>query len=99
MPYPRYQKIIDDLEKKLVVLNFDTNQYLGHYIKLCVYLSVRLGASEPCPFKKRHTEINGSGIKNIVLPVEFKLLVDTLFLGKFYHMIGKLFKITVFKRH
>src|SRR5659263_39261 len=66
--------------------------YLGHYIKLCVYLYARLGASEPCPFKKRHTEIYGSGIKSIVLPVEFKLLVDTLFLGKFYHMIGKFFK-------
>jgi hypothetical protein len=42
--------------------------------------------------KKRHTEVYGGGIKGIVLSAEFKLFIDTLLLGKFYHMIGKLLK-------
>ena len=55
--------------------------YLSHNIKLCVYLDAGLGTSEPCPLKKRHTEVYGGGIKGIVLPAEFKLLIDTLLLG------------------
>lgn len=67
-------------------------RYLGHYIKLCMYLDAGLGASKPCPFKKRHAQVYGRGIKGIEFPVEFKLLINTLMLGKIHHMIGKLFK-------
>ena len=67
-------------------------RYLGHYIKLCMYLDAGLGASKPCPLKKRHTQVYGGGIKGIVLPVEFKFLINTLLLSKFYHVVCKLFK-------
>ncbi len=66
--------------------------YLGHYIKLCMYLDAGFGTSEPCPFEERHAEVYGGGIKGIIFPVEFKLLVDLLLLGKIYHMVGELFK-------
>jgi hypothetical protein len=67
-------------------------RYLAYNIKLRVYLDARFGASEPCPLKKRQTEVNSGGIKGIILPVEFKLLVDTFLLSKVHHIIGKFFK-------
>ncbi len=67
-------------------------RYVGYNIKLCVYLNAGFGTSEPCPLKKRQTEIYSGGIKGIILPVEFKLLVDTILLSKFHHVIGKFFK-------
>ena len=66
--------------------------YLGCNIKLRVYLDAGFGTSEPCPFKKRQAEINSGGIKGIVLPVEFKFIVNMLLLSKFHHVIGKCFK-------
>jgi hypothetical protein len=60
-----------------------------------VYLYPGLGASKPCPFKQRHTEVYRSGIKGIELSVEFKILVDALLLGKIHHVIGKFFKDSI----
>ena len=67
-------------------------RYLGYNIKLRVNLDAGFGASESCPLKKRQTEINRCRIKGIILPVEFKLLVDKLLLSKFHHVIGTFFK-------
>lgn len=69
--------------------------YLSHNIKLCVYLDTGFGTSEPCPFKKRHTEVYGGGIKSVIFPIEIKLLVNTFLLSKSYHIIGELFKNVV----
>jgi len=66
--------------------------YLGNHVKLCVNLDARLGASESCPLKKGHAEIYRGGIKGIVLPMKFKLPVDSFLLGKLYHVIGEIFK-------
>ncbi len=67
-------------------------RYLGYNIKLRVYLDARFGSPEPCPLKKRQTEVNSGGIKGIILPVEFKLLAKAILLSKFHHVIGKFFK-------
>jgi len=56
---------------------------MGCNIKLRVNLDAGFGTSEPCPLKKRQTKVNSCRIKGIILPVEFKLLVDTLLLSKF----------------
>ncbi len=69
--------------------------YLGRYIKLCVNLDSGFSAPEPGPFKKRHAEINGGGIKGVIPSVELKLFGETLVTGKFYHVIGKFFKNVV----
>jgi len=67
-------------------------RYLGCNIKLRVNFDAGFGSSEPCPLKKRQTEVNSGRIKGIILSVEFKLLVDTILMSNFNHMIGKFFK-------
>ena len=52
------------------ICNVERNWNLGHYINLCVDIDARLGASEPSPFKKRHTQNYCGGIKGIVFTIE-----------------------------
>lgn len=69
--------------------------YLGCNIKLRVNLNAGFGTSEPCPLKKRQAEVNSGRIKGIILPVEFKLLVDTFLLSNFHYVIGIFFKCMI----
>ena len=75
--------------------NVERNWNLGRYINLCVDLDARFGTSEPCPFKKRHTQIYSGGIKGIVFTIEFKFFINTFFLGKSHHVISEFFKNTI----
>ncbi len=51
-----------------------------------------LCASEVCPKKKRHAEINGGGVNRIEPPMQFEILCDTPFLCKRNHEECKLLK-------
>jgi len=73
-------------------------RYLGNNINLSVHLDARLGTSKSCPLKKGHTQVNGCGVKSIVLPVEFKFLVYALLLSKFHQVMRKTLKNMIIKK-
>src|SRR5690606_6838591 len=51
-----------------------------------------LCASELCPSKDRHAQVNGSGINGIEPSMEFKLFGDTFGLSNRHNVKGKLLK-------
>lgn len=57
-------------------------RYLGDDVDLCMDFDARLCTTEERPSKDGHTEVDGSGIDGIKLPVEFKLFGDSPSLGK-----------------
>lgn len=61
-------------------------------IHLSVDFDIRLGASEHCPSKERHTEINSHRVHSIELAVQFKLSGDSSLLCEKHHVKGKLLK-------
>jgi hypothetical protein len=67
-------------------------RYFSGNIDLSMNLDARLCASEFCPSKDRHTQIDGGRVNGIEPPVKFKLLGDTLGLGDRYQVKGKFFK-------
>ena len=72
--------------------NREKGWYLRNYIKHSVHLYSRFGATEGCPLKDGQAQGNGCGVKSIKLPMKNKLSVNSLFLGKFYHVISKTLK-------
>lgn len=61
-------------------------------INLCMNLDAGLCASELCPSKDRHAQVDGSGINGIEPSMEFKLFSDTFGLGNRHNIKGKLLK-------
>ena len=61
-------------------------RYLGDDVDLCMDFDARLCTTEERPSKDGHTEVDGSGIDGIKLPVEFKLFGDSPSLGKRHHI-------------
>jgi len=55
-------------------------------------LDAGLCASELCPFKDSHAQVDGSGVNGIKPSVEFKLFGDTLGLGNRHNVKSKLLK-------
>lgn len=72
--------------------NIERYGYLCHHIQLCMYLDARLCTFESYPFEKGHTEVYSGGIKSIEPSIEYKLLVNTLFMNQLHHMISEFFK-------
>lgn len=64
----------------------------GGNINLSMNLDAGLCASELCPSKDRHAQVDSSGINGIKPSVEFKLLGDTFGLGNGNNVKGKLLK-------
>ena len=61
-------------------------RYLGDDVNLGVDFDAGLCTAETRPSKDGHTEVDGSGIDGIKLPVEFKLFGDSPSLGKRHHI-------------
>lgn len=57
------------------------DRYFSGNINLCMNLDTGLCASELCPSKDRHAQINGGGINGIEPTVEFKFFGGTFSLG------------------
>jgi len=67
-------------------------RYFGGNINLGMDLDAGFCASELCPSKDRHAQVDGSGINGIEPSVEFKLFGDTFGLGNRNNVKGKLLK-------
>ncbi len=72
----------------------EEDRYFGGNINLSMNLDAGLCASELCPSKDRHAQVDGSGINGIEPSVEFKLFGDTFGLGNRHNVKGKLLKDT-----
>jgi len=59
----------------------EEGRYFSGNINLSVNLDAGLCASELCPSKDRHAQVDGRGINGIEPSVEFKLFGDTFGLG------------------
>ena len=70
----------------------EEDRYFGGNINLSMNLDAGLCASELCPSKNRHAQVDGSGINSIEPSVEFKLFGDTFGLGNRNNIKGKLLK-------
>ena len=70
----------------------EEDRYFGGNINLSMDLDTGLCASELCPSKNRHAQVDGSGINGIKPSVEFELFGDTFGLGNRYNVKGKFFK-------
>ena len=68
------------------------DRYFSGDINLSMNLDSGLRASELCPSKDRHAQVDGSGINGIKPSVEFKLFGDTFGLGNRHNVKGKLLK-------
>ncbi len=68
------------------------NRYFSGNINMRVNLNAELCASELCPSKDRHPQVDVSGINGIEPSVEFKVFGDAFSLGNRHHVKGKLFK-------
>lgn len=68
------------------------DRYFSGNINLGMNLDAGLCASELCPSKDRHAQVDGGGINGVEPSVEFKLFGDTLGLGNRHHVKGKLLK-------
>ena len=64
-------------------------------IHLSVNLDARLRASELCPCKKRHAEVNSRGVHGIEPAMQLKLSSNPSLLRKEHHVEGKLLKNAV----
>ena len=58
-------------------------------IKHGMHLNARLGTSELCPTKQRHTQIDGGGVKSIKTSIKVKLFVNSFSLCDFDHVVGE----------
>jgi hypothetical protein len=70
----------------------EEDRYFGGNINLSMNLDAGLCASELCPSKDRHAQVDGSGINGIEPSVEFKLFGDTIGLGNRNNVKGILLK-------
>jgi len=68
------------------------DRYFSGNINLSMNLDAGLCASELCPFKDSHAQVDGSGVNGIKPSVEFKLFGDTLGLGNRHNVKSKLLK-------
>lgn len=68
------------------------DRYFRGNINLGMNLNAGLCTSELCPFKDRHTQIDGSGVNGIEPSVEFKLFGYTLGLNNRNNVKRELFK-------
>jgi hypothetical protein len=68
------------------------DRYFSGNINLGMNLDAGLCASELCPSKDRHAQVDGRGINGIEPSVEFKLFGDTFGLGNRHNVKGKLLK-------
>ena len=68
------------------------DRYFGGNINLSMNLDAGLCASELCPSKDRHAQVDGSGINGIEPSVKFKLFGNTFGLGNRHNVKGKLLK-------
>jgi len=68
------------------------DRYFSGNINLSMDLNAGLCASELCPSKDRHAQVDGSGINGIEPSVEFKVFGDAFDLGNRHHVKGKLLK-------
>jgi len=68
------------------------DRYLSGNINLSMNFDAGLCASELCPSKDRHAQVNGSGINGIEPSMEFKLFGDTFGLSNRHNVKGKLLK-------
>lgn len=68
------------------------DRYFSGNIDLSMNLDAGLCASELCPSKDRHAQVDGSGINGIEPSVEFKLFSDTFCLSNRNNVKGKLLK-------
>jgi len=66
--------------------------YFCGNINLSMNLDTGLCASELCPSKNRHAQVDGSGINGIEPSVEFKLFGDTFGLGNRHNVKSELLK-------
>lgn len=64
-------------------------------IHLRVYFDSRLSASELCPSKERHTEVDSRRVHSIEPTMQLKLFGNSSLLCEEYHMEGKLLKDAV----
>lgn len=71
------------------------NRNLCDNIHLSMDFDAGLSASELCPSKKRHTEVNSRRVHSIELAVQFKLSSDSSLLCEEHHVEGKLLKDAV----
>lgn len=68
------------------------DRYFSGNINLSMNLNAGLCASELCPSKDRHAQVDGSGINGIESSMEFKVFGDTFGLGNRHNVKGKLLK-------
>ena len=71
------------------------HRYLRNDIHLSMNLDTRLRASELCPAKDRHTEIDSCGVHSIESAMQLKLSRNSSLLRKNHHVECELFKDTI----
>ena len=74
----------------ICIANSVEDRYFSGNINLSMNLDTGLCASELCPSKNRHAQVDGSGVNGIEPSVKFKLFGDTFGLGKRHNVKGKL---------
>jgi len=76
----------------ICMANSVDDRYFSGNIKLCMKLDAGFCASELCPSKDRHAQVDCCGVNGIESSVEFKLFGDTFGLGNRYNVEGILLK-------
>ena len=76
----------------ICIADSEEDRYFGSNINLSMNLDSGLCASELCPSKDRHAQVDSSGINGIESSVEFKLFGNSFGLGNRHNVKGILLK-------